>query len=177
MRRRGGEHVRVVLLLFSANALTDGLNPGVGPVIRKGACQPSLGADKLTPSGPVTHPFSYRSNAPISARGLPVPSPSRGRATPRWSVAGAAALSPLSMAGLPTSRACVLVGQPLLARGPSLGSMGASAVPTRSPLVPLANPVLPLPSPTRLWPPLVKAPDTSGPVPSRSTRFPAMMLF
>ena len=39
------------------------------------------------------------------------------------------------------------------------------------------NPVLPLPSPIRLWPWLVKAPDTSGPVPLKSTRFRATIVF
>src|SRR5215208_2743545 len=53
-----------------------------------------------------------------------------GRATPRWSVV-APKESPLSMAGLPASKAWVFVGPPLSARGPSLGSRGLSVVPER----------------------------------------------
>ena len=49
--------------------------------------------------------------------------------------------------------------------------------PTMSPLTPLVKPVPPVPSPIRLWPWLVKPPDTSGPVPAKSTRFRAMIVF
>src|SRR5262245_19136473 len=45
-----------------------------------------------------------------------------GRAMPRWSVAGAPAFEPALRAGLPGSKACVGVGPPLSARGPSSGS-------------------------------------------------------
>src|SRR5688572_8849210 len=67
------------------------------------------------------------SYAPISQIAVPFPSPSTGRATPRWSrlFTGGAAhtlLSPASIAGLPGSRAWVWVGPPLFARGASSGS-------------------------------------------------------
>src|SRR2546422_225141 len=67
---------------------------------------------------------------------MAVPSllPSRGRDTPRWSVAGQPLLSPASMAGLApvhdasgtlaaVQRAWVWGGPPLLARGASRGSV------------------------------------------------------
>ena len=59
----------------------------------------------------------------------PLPSFLRGKPAPRWSVGGTLALSPASMAGLPASRAWVLVGPPLFASGPSFGSIGLAAVP------------------------------------------------
>src|SRR5262249_10215936 len=71
----------------------------------------------------------YRSKAPMAGTASPFPSPSRGRSPPRWSVAGAPVLSPRSMAGLPASRACVLVGPPLLASSPSCGSSGSLKAP------------------------------------------------
>ena len=76
-----------------------------------------------TPRG---HPYRrLDSYAPIS---LAAP---WGRPTPRWSVFGAAASSPASMAGLPDSRAWVSVGPPLscngLEAGPSwAGRLGPS---------------------------------------------------
>ena len=74
-------------------------------------------------------PRTYRSNAPMSTTAMPLPLPSflRGKPKPRWSVGGTPALSPASMAGLPASRAWVLVGPPLLASGPSFGSIGLTA--------------------------------------------------
>ncbi len=57
--------------------------------------------------------YRFNSYAPTSQIGLPLPLPSRGREMPRWSVVGQSknvALvipSPLSMAGLPESRAWV----------------------------------------------------------------------
>src|SRR4051812_27675646 len=65
-------------------------------------------------------PVGYRSNTPISTIWLPLASPSRKRGAPRWSVAGAPALLPRSMALLPASRAWVWVGPPLKASGASL---------------------------------------------------------
>lgn len=56
------------------------------------------------------------SNAPMSMMAMPLPLPSCGRATPRWSVAGAPALLPASMALLPGKRACVGVCPPLFLR-------------------------------------------------------------
>jgi len=47
--------------------------------------------------------------------------PPCGRETPRWSVAVQLPLSPALIAGLPASRACVCVGPPLFASGPSSG--------------------------------------------------------
>src|SRR5262245_8390898 len=44
-----------------------------------------------------------------------------GRRTPRWSVAGAPAAAPASIAGLPASSACVCVLPPLAASGPRRG--------------------------------------------------------
>src|SRR3990172_6786730 len=62
-------------------------------------------------------------------------SPSIGRATPRWSVAGQPALAPASMAGLPARSACVwVVPGGLRARGPRRG-----LVLLRSPLPPKAQ--------------------------------------
>ena len=55
-----------------------------------------------------------------------------GRANPRWSVAGAMLSSPLSMAGLPASRAWVKVGPPLSSKGPRSGSCPVT-LPVRSP--------------------------------------------
>ena len=102
--------------------------------------------------------------------------PSGAGATPRWSVAGTSALSPRSMAGLPASRAWVW-SPAVVGERAELRVDGVLLVPTRSPLTPLVKPVLPVPSPMRLWPWLVKSPDTSGPVPPKSTRFWAMIVF
>ena len=57
------------------------------------------------------------STAPIST----VPPGGWGLATPRWSVAGAPALSPALMTGLPVCGKCVCVAPPLSASGPSSG--------------------------------------------------------
>src|SRR5512137_3034939 len=62
--------------------------------------------------GLVKESYSY---APISA------ARPNGRGTPRWSVGGAAALSPASIARLLGSNAIVAVGPPLLVSGPSNG--------------------------------------------------------
>ena len=67
-------------------------------------------------------------------------------------------------------------GRRCSASGPSFGSIGLVAVPTMSPLTPLVNPVPPVPSPMRLCPWLMNVPDTSGPVPAKSTRFRAMIV-
>jgi hypothetical protein len=80
-----------------------------------------------------------------------------GRGVPRWSVPlqaplpllGAAGL-PASMARLPGRRAWVSVGPPLLASGPSRGSIGAEGVPTWSPPMPSVTPPHASSSPTRL---------------------------
>ena len=68
----------------------------------------------------------------MSQVAVPLPSPSTGRGAPRWSVAGQAALSPASMAGLPASSAWVQVPPPLSASAPSLGSW-----PVMSPVPPV----------------------------------------
>ena len=59
----------------------------------------------------------------MSQVAAPSPSPSRGRAMPRWSNGGQLELLPASIAGLPANRAWVSVGPPLFASGPSLGSV------------------------------------------------------
>lgn len=88
-----------------------------------------------------------RSKAPIS---LPSPPPafaiaeeSNGRAAPRWSVVMPATAEPLSIAGLPTSSACIGV-EFLLRRkaGSSIGSM-FNKLPVVSPTIE-ALPVLPI---------------------------------
>src|SRR3972149_2670268 len=86
-------------------------------------------------------PNSY---APISQVAVLSPSPSTGRANPRWSVAGGGQSGlPASMAGLPGRRAWVWVEPPLSASGPSSG-----AIPGRSPAAVRLH-VLSL---SRLWP-------------------------
>ena len=61
------------------------------------------------------------SNAPMSIR-LP---DKRVKGVPRWSCSGGTAKfgSPMLMAGLPGNSACVGIGPPLSAKGPSRGSM------------------------------------------------------
>jgi hypothetical protein len=62
----------------------------------------------------------------------------RGNPAPRWSNDNASGFDPVSMAGLPESNACVCVGPPLLASGPSNGFwpvMLAVFVPKVNPLV------------------------------------------
>jgi hypothetical protein len=89
---------------------------------------------------------------------------------PRWSKNGGplkggfviAALSPAPIAGLVSAIERVIVSPPLLANGPSCGSMGEAIVPTRSPFAPEVKPVLPSLSPIRLCPRLIKVPLTSG---------------
>src|SRR5262249_58590130 len=66
------------------------------------------------------------------------------------------------MAGLLGSRAIVSVGPPLSWRGPILGSMTASDVPTWLPFTPSFR-LLPVPSPMRLESAEVTVPETSGP--------------
>src|SRR5262245_14014545 len=80
------------------------------------------------------------------------------RDTPRWSVAGPAG-SPWPMAGLPGSRARVLVGPPKLPKSPKSGSSGLADVPVRSLAI---QPLLKSIWPMRLWPPEVKGPFTSA---------------
>jgi hypothetical protein len=46
-----------------------------------------------------------------------------GRGAPRWSVAGQVLFVPLSMAGLPGSKAWVKLGPPLSAKSLTLGSV------------------------------------------------------
>ena len=70
---------------------------------------------------------------------------------------------PLSIAGLPVSKAIVSVNPRLLAKGPSKGFNGVAIVPVRS--VAWLNPVLPSFFPTILYPPETIIPLTSGPVP------------
>src|SRR5439155_21469419 len=102
----GGETVGSGVTAGLGDGVASGVGDAVGAVVPAGA-----------------------SNAPISQTAIPSPSPSTGRATPRWSVAGQAALSPASIAGLPGSRACVLVGPPLSANGPSSGSVSVMSPP------------------------------------------------
>src|SRR5262249_51100602 len=91
----------------------------------------------------------------MSQTAVPLPSPSCGRAVPRWSVGGHPTESPASMAGLPASRACVEGGPPLCCSGPSLGS-----TPLRSPEATKPQ----LPSLSRLCPWELIAPLQSPPV-------------
>ena len=71
-----------------------------------------IGVGGIVGRGHATH-VSY---APMSQVAVASPSPSNGRAAPRWSVAGGGQSPlPASIAGLPASRACVKVGPPLLA--------------------------------------------------------------
>ena len=86
------------------------------------------------------------SNAPMSA------APSR--AAPRWSVAGAARLSPLFSAALPASSAWVRVKPPLSASTPMLAAVDEMSVGCDK---------LALPSVLRLWPSDVTAPPTLPP--------------
>ena len=55
------------------------------------------------------------------------------------------------------------VGPPKLPKSPKSGSIGVAAVPVRSPP---SKPVLPSVWPIRLWPPEMKLPNTSAPVPA-----------
>lgn len=75
-------------------------------------------------------PAVCASNAPISLPSdvLVMPCRSTGRAEPRWSEV-APELLPRSSAGLPTSKAWVLVVPPLFCNTPSSGFSGAAAVP------------------------------------------------
>src|ERR1035438_1171966 len=81
-----------------------------------------------------------------------------GRAMPRWSVVGAPAEVPASIAGLPDNKAMVMVGPPLSASEASLGSIGDAAEPTRSPGA--TNPLL-LAAPIKLQPSERNTPETS----------------
>ena len=81
----------------------------------------------------VPHPSAISRTRTISTIRVPLPSPSRGRATPRWSVAGAPTLSPRSIAALPASGAWVMVGPPLFARAPSRGRSGRRPFPRGRP--------------------------------------------
>jgi len=98
------------------------------------------------------------SNAP---RSQPRPT---GRAAPRWSVAGQVASTAVSIAGLPTPRACVFVAPPLSASAPRSGSVFSRSVPATK---------LQLASDDRLPPP-----DMMPASPAQSARtFPAMIVF
>jgi hypothetical protein len=97
-----------------------------------------------------------------------------GRSTPRWSVVGQSGVDAASIAGLPSRSACVRVGPPLSASGPSLGSMGklfGLTLPTWLPSV-FVMP-LPLPSPIRLK----RAKTTLSGLGSTSTSGPVGALF
>src|SRR5438093_9210399 len=75
---------------------------------------------------------------------------------PRWSVASAPVLDPRLIVGPFTSGACVRVGPPLSASGPSRASRtGRPPPPTWSPFAPSTNPGAPAPLPIRLFPWLV----------------------
>src|SRR5436305_6646712 len=82
-------------------------------------------------------------------------------------------LVPLSMVGLPVSKAIVSVGPPLSCSplGSSFGSNGAAMVPVWSVLA-IVKPAPPSLLPIRLKPPEAKDPSTSGVIPS----FKAIML-
>ena len=87
------------------------------------------------------------------------------REKPRWSVVNEPVrplLVPLSMAGLPWSRATVWVGPPLLRKplGSSCGLSGEAIVPFLS--VAAVKPVLPSFLPMKLKPCDLNAPKTSG---------------
>src|SRR5262249_31902038 len=93
---------------------------------------------------PVTKGRLYTSNAPISVCS---PGLSR-RVTPRWSVTGARALSAAPIAGLPASKAIVMVGPPLFlfCSGPSMALIRWLGLPTILPFTPLTT-LLPHPLP------------------------------
>ena len=94
------------------------------------------------------------SNAPMSQRALPLPSPSKGRTVPSWSVAAQAAPPlpgadgfPASMAGLLVSRGWTQVA-PIAWAPPKIGSRGDATVPVTSPVA--ATQLQPSAAPTRL---------------------------
>src|SRR3954470_22411325 len=57
------------------------------------------------------------------SRVCPAEPPAGGRSPPRWSSDGPASFDPPSIAGDPSRSACVRVGPPLSASGPSFGSV------------------------------------------------------
>src|SRR5919108_2888557 len=84
-----------------------------------------------------------------------------GRDTPRWSTASTGdslqiVASPLSIAGEPSRSACVCVGPPLLASGPSFGSVLL--------IEPFCEPHLQLTPLSRLLPPLIMPPAQFPPL-------------
>ena len=99
-----------------------------------------------------------------------------GRATPRWSTAGGGQPAAVSIAGLPTSSACVIVGPPLSASGPSSGFvLGISPAPVSEHVSSLSMFEPPVVMPPRQSPPTLSAkivlvsvtthPETSIPPP------------
>src|SRR5262245_56930248 len=133
-------------------------------------------SDVPAPAAGSALPLSSSAVVVTTMRWLTSKAPMSGwasREKPRWSVAGAPALLPASMAGLPASRAFVWVGPPLSPSEPSFGSSFAPPVPVRS--VP-PKPVEPSVSPIRLVPCEVKVPSTSS-LAVVVLVLPAMMVF
>ena len=96
---------------------------------------------------------------------VPVALTIRWKPGPRWSYwtpAGIKSLLPASMAGLPGSRAMVMVGPPLSCSGPSFGSTLSRSVPTQ--------PELPSVLPIRLWPSELNPPSHPDPAAERNSR-------
>src|SRR5712691_858683 len=90
----------------------------------------------------------------MSGFAVPLPSPSTGRGSRRWSKVTIAEKLFASMAGLPESKACVKVGPPLSCNGPSFGSTLSRSLD--------AKPDPPDVDPMRLNPALTIGPDKSG---------------
>ena len=99
--------------------------PSPGTSVAPGKIAGSVSSQSVPPTDSASKP-SPSTSAPRNSK-APM-SLARARGKPRWSAAGAAPSSPASIAGLPAVRACVWVGPPLFASGPSSGS-----TPGRSP--------------------------------------------
>src|SRR5215204_1664756 len=105
----------------------------VAVTLTAGPTSPPLRGKVLMTLGAVES-GSSSSKEPMSQTGVASASPSWGLVTPRWSVSGGGQEvegGPLSMAGLSVSSAWVIVGPPLSARSPSLGSLTPVVSPAR----------------------------------------------
>jgi hypothetical protein len=94
------------------------------------------------------------------------------RGTPRWS-AGVTPLPPALIAGLPASRACVRVGPPLFASGPSNGLTLVLSLPRGAKPQPVRSAI-------RLFPCEIGLPLQSGDAPTpgaEKSLLPAMIVF
>ena len=103
-------------MTISLPSMMEPVNPGAKVMVSMPGSMAAPSIACRSEPGPlsavvVTTGGAERSTAPISARALPLPSPSCGLAKPRWSVV-AVLPAAASMAGLPGSGGIVCVGPP-----------------------------------------------------------------